>query len=230
MVDHSWSRCNAVVPPETQAVEDDIRRSISLAGCHMKGISPDVSASVLILECALICVMVGCAEAPQYYWVKSGTTTEQIRKDNMYCADMTAEKPSAYARGSAFYYASLDQPAYQRCMQKLGYRKLTEEELNRERVSAAAGPLLQLDNTRKLCQRVMGSDGNIESCVRYMSMHVTDLQPSALSEYEDSPKQPSVAASQMDHLNVCLRRESYGPTQWNMIVDRNCREHPRSAE
>jgi hypothetical protein len=189
----------------------------------MKESSHDVSVCVLLLRYALICLMTGCAEAPKYYWMKSGTTTEQILKDNTFCADMTAEKPASYARGSAFYYAPLDQPAYQRCMRELGYRKLTEEEVNRERfAAAAAGPLLQLDGTRKLCQRVTGSDGDIESCIRYMSVDVRGLRP--------SPGPPPIATSQMGDVNVCLRRESNESRQWKMVVNPHCGEHPQKIE
>jgi hypothetical protein len=49
-----------------------------------------------------VCFVAGCLEVPVYYWAKHGITQEQIRKDNTFCADMTAEKPSAYARGARF--------------------------------------------------------------------------------------------------------------------------------
>src|SRR5262245_55629135 len=134
---------------------------------------------LLCLESALLCFVAGCADTTKYYWVKSGITSEQIRRDNFFCADMTAQKPPAYSRGSAFYYASLDQPAYQSCMKSLGYQMVSEEELRRGVFAAKTGSyFVQPDATRTLCQRVTGKEGDVDSCIRYMSMDPNKLVPS----------------------------------------------------
>jgi len=61
----------------------------------------------------LLCFVAGCATVPTYYWVKLGVSEEQIRKDNLFCADMTVQKPNMYPySGERFYFAPLDQTAY----------------------------------------------------------------------------------------------------------------------
>ena len=129
-------------------------------------IRPHMNTVCLLgLETAFVCFVAGCTNVPQYYWAKSGVSPEKIHRDNMFCADMTAQKPPAYSRGSAVYYASLDQPAYQSCMKSLGYQMVSEEELRRGVFAARTGSYpVQHDATRKLCQRVTGKEGDdIES-------------------------------------------------------------------
>jgi|SRR5215831_16161216 len=177
----------------------------------MKRIQRDVNIVFLVcLESALVCFVAGCADVPKYYWVKSGITNEQIRKDNFFCADMTAQKPPAYSRGSAFYYAPLDQPAYQKCMRSLGYRRVTEAELERERFAAATGPLIQLDDTRKLCQRVTGEVGDVDSCIRWMSMNPNTSSPlasgSATPGSPGSKRSTTSLVTEAAETAVCLRR------------------------
>jgi len=183
---------------------------------------------MLWLGSLLICVMAGCVDTPEYYWARSGVTKEQIHKDNIFCADMTAEKPSAYARGSTFYYAMLDQEAYQHCMRSLGYRKLTEAELERERLAVAAGPSIQFDAARKICERVTGIDGDIQSCIRYMSMNTrSETLDGAV---EDATRREPLTPSQHEGTNTCPRRESNEPTNWKMAFSVKCREHSENIE
>lgn len=175
-----------------------------------------------------MCFVAGCLEAPVYYWAKHGITQEQIRKDNTFCADMTAEKPSAYARGSTFYYAAVDRSAYQQCMQSLGYRKVTEDEMNRERLTAPARPSIQFDAARKACERVTGTHGDIQSCIRYMTMDSRSLHPAGVSG-NDKPSE-AVTSPQNDETDVCLRQEPNEPRDWRMAVSLNCREHAQKLE
>jgi len=183
---------------------------------------------MLWIGSSLICVMAGCVDVPEYYWAKSGITQEQIHKDNIFCADMSAEKPSAYARGSTFYYAPLDQEAYQHCMRFLGYRKMTEAELERERLAAAAGPSIQFGAAQKICERVTGIDGDIQSCIRYMSMNTRSA--ASVGAIKDEMQRKPETSSQNDDPKVCLRRESNEPTNWKMDVSVKCRAHPQSIE
>lgn len=191
----------------------------------MKRDQRDVSAVFLLyLGSAFVCFVAGCTNAPQYYWAKSGVSQEQIRKDNFFCADMTAEKPPAYSRGSPFYYASLDQPAYQACMESLGYQKISEEELRRGVFAAASRPyLVQPDATRTLCQRVTGKEeGDIESCIRYMSMDPNKaVLPGAQFEHHSSSEPPHLTTVN-DDMNACLRHDSNDSRHLKMAVSRNC--------
>jgi len=150
---------------------------------------------------------------------------EQIRRDNFFCADMTAQKPPAYSRGSAFYYASLDQPAYQSCMKSLGYQMVSEEELRRGAFAAKTGSYFaQPDATRKLCQRVKGKEGDIESCIRYMSMspHKVVLPTEAQFEYHGSAKPPNAITPGNDDIDACLRHDANDSDHLKMTVSRNC--------
>jgi hypothetical protein len=192
----------------------------------MKKTQPNINNIwLLCLKSALVCFVAGCADMPKYYWVKSGITNEQIRKDNFFCADMTAQKPSAYPRGSGFYYAPLDQPAYQECMKSRGYQKVTEEELRRGMIATIPWPDdVHLDATRKLCRRVTGEEGDIDSCMRYMSMDPKKVVlPAAQSKYDDPPKPSQFTTSQNDDMNVCLRHDADDSRNLKMTVSRNCK-------
>jgi hypothetical protein len=169
----------------------------------------------------LICFLTACADVPQYYWLKYGGTSEQISRDNTFCADMTADKPSAYARGSAVYFTSLDQPAYQNCMQSLGYRKVTEEELQRERFTAASRPLTELNAAWELCERVIGNAGDVESCIRYMSLDVTGLRLTAESNDHESPPTSDLTTT-VEHEDACLRKDPNDARGLTMVVSRRC--------
>lgn len=168
----------------------------------------------------LICFLAGCVDAPHYYWAKFGITQAQIHKDNMFCADMTAEKPSTYARGSTAYYAPLDQAAYQECMQSLGYRKVTEEELKRGQFVSTPRPFSRSDPTRELCQRVTGSAGDVEACIRYMSMDVIPKFPLGQFEDHDSSEPSNPTASQIE--DACIRKDPNDTSGFTMIVSRRC--------
>jgi hypothetical protein len=184
---------------------------------------------LVCLESALVYFIAGCAEvAPTSYWVKSGVSQEQIRKDNMFCADMTAQKPSMYSRGERFYYAPLDQPAYQNCMRSQGYRMVTKEELQRGVLAAAPEhSLVQLEATRKLCRRVVGEVGDVESCIRWMSMYPTrTVLPAPQSEYHDSLERRRITTSiSNDDMNVCLRHDSTDARNLKMTMSRSCDPH-----
>lgn len=106
-------------------------------------------------------------------------------------------------------------------MQSLGYRKVTEEELERERLATARGPLFHLDARRKLCERVTGSAGEVESCIRYMGMEVRGgMVPSVEVESHDSPESGELPA--VEDIYACLRKDPNDASGLTMIVRRTC--------
>jgi hypothetical protein len=136
---------------------------------------------LLFLESVLVCLLAGCATVPTYYWVKHGVSKEQIRKDNFFCADMTAQKSSMYPHsGEWFYSAPLDQPAYRQCMVSRGYQMVSRQDLERGVLPVTPEQRLgqQMLATQKLCERVVGEEGDISSCIRWMNFSPSGNVPS----------------------------------------------------
>ena len=127
----------------------------------------------------LVCSVAGCATVPPYYWVKPGVSEEQIRKDNFFCADMTARKPNTYPySGEQFYSAPLDLPAYRQCMMSRGYQMVSRQDL--ERGVFPVTPEQRLPQTlaiQNMCQRVIGEAGDISSCIRWMGLSSSGSSP-----------------------------------------------------
>jgi len=142
---------------------------------------PNVKAiGLLCLGSLLVCSVAGCATVPTYYWVKLGVSEEQIRKDNFFCADMTAQKSYIYPYSrEQFYYAPLDQPAYRQCMVSRGYQMVSRQELEKGVLPITPEQFLaQMMATQKLCQRVTGEEGDINSCIRWMNFSPSGNVPS----------------------------------------------------
>lgn len=127
---------------------------------------------LLFLGSLLVCSVAGCATAPTYYWVKPGVLEEQIYKDHFFCGDMTAQKPTTYPHsGEQFYFAPLDQPAYRQCMVSRGYQMVSKQDLERGALPVTPEQRLgrHMLETQKMCERVVGEEGDISSCIRWMS-------------------------------------------------------------
>ena len=143
---------------------------------------PNVKApGLLFLGSLLLYSVAGCATVPTYYWVKPGVSEEKIREDNFFCADMTAQKPNTYPySGERFYFAPLDQPAYRQCMVSRGYQMVSRQDLERGILPVPPEQRLgqQMLATQKLCERVVGEEGDISSCIRWMSFSPSGNGPS----------------------------------------------------
>lgn len=72
---------------------------------------------------------------------------------------------------------------------------VSEEELRRGVFAAKTGLyFVQPDATRTLCQRVTGKEGDVESCIRYMSMDPNKVvPPEAQLENHNLPPHPTTA-------------------------------------
>jgi hypothetical protein len=150
--------------------------------CEMRMSYPDVKTmGLLFLGSLLVSSMPGCATAPTYYWIKHGVSKEQIYKDNFFCADMTAKKPDTYPYSREwFYFATLDQPAYRQCMVSRGYQMVSKEDLERGVLPVTPEQRLgqHMLETQKICERVVGGEGDISSCVRWMNFGSSGNVPS----------------------------------------------------
>lgn len=101
---------------------------------------------------------------------------------------------------------------------------VNEEELRRRVFAAKTGPYcVQSDATRKLCQRVTGRHGDVETCIRYMSMSPNKVVlPEAQFEYYGSGEPPNAITSDNDDINACLRHDANDSKRLRMTVSRNC--------
>jgi len=179
------------------------------------------------LVIVFVCSLGNCAEVPTYYWVKYGVSEDQIRKDNFFCASMTAQKPSTYAHNSGdwFYYAPLDQPSYRRCMTSRGYQMVSKHELRHGVLPGSPSMLWsQMNKTRALCERVVGEAGDVNSCVRWMSMNPnTNVLPTPASESHESLEPQSVTTSTAQgEMNVCLRHDPNDTNMHRVTINRYC--------
>ena len=170
-----------------------------------------ITVRLLFQMSLLVCSIAGCATVPTYYWVKPGVSEEQIREDNFFCADMTAQKSSMYPySGDRFYFAPLDQPAYRQCMMSRGYQMVSRQEL--ERGVFPVTPEQRLQQTlaiQNMCQRVIGEEGDISSCIRWMSFSPSGSAPSTQQfQAHDLPGQQSFGIGiGKGELKVCLTRD-----------------------
>jgi hypothetical protein len=180
---------------------------------------PNVKAMGLFcLGSLLVCSVGGCATVPTYYWVKFGVSQEQIRKDNFFCADMTAQKSYTYPySGERFYYAPLDQPAYRQCMVSRGYRMVSRQELEKGVLpTTPEQSMAQMMATQKLCQRVTGEEGDVNSCIRWMNFNPNrNVPPTDQFQVYDLLQQQSFRTSiGKSKTKVCLR---YDPNDTNTV-------------
>ena len=181
---------------------------------------------LVFLESVLVCFLTGCATVPTYYWVKLGVSEEQIRKDNFFCADMTAQKPSMYPySGEWFYYAPLDQPAYRQCMISRGYQMVSRQELEKGVSSVTPEQsFTQMMATEKLCQLVTGGEGDINSCIRWMKFSPSRDMPSTQKfQAHDLLEQPSfrIGIGKREK-KVCLHNDPNDTTTVQVITSKSC--------
>jgi hypothetical protein len=179
---------------------------------------------VLCLESVLVSSLVGCADVPTSYWVKSGVTQEQISKDNLFCADSAQEKRENYIRRREMFIP-VNQPVYQRCMTSRGYQLVPSLE-SRQEVLPVAPQMSwsQMKQTRALCDRVVGEAGDVNSCVRWMSLNPNrNVLPLPSSEVHDWPEQQSFRTSVVKgETKVCLRHDPYDTNKLQVITSKSC--------
>jgi hypothetical protein len=136
---------------------------------------------LLFIASLLVYSVAGCAAVPTYYWVKPGASEEQFDKDKLFCADTTAIRPDTYPyNGERFYVAPLDQPAYRQCMVSRGYQMVSTQDFERGvlPVTPEQRPGQHMLETQKMCERVVGDEGDVSSCIRWMNFNFSGNVPS----------------------------------------------------
>lgn len=211
--------------------------SSSASRCWIDRIQPDPRTVWLrCLEGTLCYVLAGCVDSHTHYWAKYGVSQEQIRRDNLFCADMTAIKRNVSSHsGEWFYFAPLDRPAYRQCMTSQGYRMVTKEELQHGVPAAMPDTSMQqLQSTRKLCERVAGEVGDVNSCIRWMSLNLpTDAFPastSASSELSGVERSTAAPVTETDKTGVCLRRNPHAESGLLTTLTRSCEPPPSEPQ
>lgn len=178
----------------------------------------------LCLESVLVCSLGSCAKVPTSNRVKFGTSQEQIRKDNLFCADAAQEKRDNYIR-SREMFVPVNQPVYQRCMTSLGYQMVPGLELRHEVLPVS--PQMswsQMKQTRALCDRVVGEAGDVNSCVRWLRINPNrNILPIQLSELHDWLEQQSFSMSiGKGEKKVCLRDDPHDTNKQLVTISKSC--------
>jgi hypothetical protein len=191
----------------------------------MRSSHPEVKIlGLLCLEGVLVSSLGGCADLPTSYWVKSGVTQEQISKDNLFCADSAHEKRENYIRRREMFIP-VNQAAYKRCMTSRGYQMVPSLE-SRQGILPVTPQMSrsQMKQTRALCDRVVGEAGDVNSCVRWMSLNPNwNVLPLPSSELHDWPEQQSFRTSVVKgETKVCLHYDSHDTTKLQVITSKSC--------
>jgi hypothetical protein len=186
---------------------------------------PDVKIlGLLCLESLLVCSLGSCAQAPTYYWVKFGVSQEQVRKENFSCADMAAEKRDNYIRRREMF-VPVDQATYRQCMTSRGYQMVTKQELEQGVLPLTpAQSLAQEIVTQKMCDRVVGKAGGVNSCVRWMSLKPNgNVPPIHLSELHDWLEQQNFRTSTgKGETNFCFRHDPNDTNKLLVTTNKSC--------
>lgn len=182
---------------------------------------------LLCLGSLLVCSVAGCATTPAYYWVKPGVSQEQIREDNFFCADVTAKRPDMYPySGERFYFAPLDQPAYRQCMVSRGYQMVSRQDLERGVLPVIPEQRLgqHMLATKKLCERVVGEEGDISSCIRWMSFsHSGNVHSTKQFQAYDLLEQQNFRIGiGQDEMKVCIPRDPDDTNAVQMTSSKPC--------